>query len=119
MDRMQGTTLGGYRLDTLIGRGNRASVYQATPHTGGTAVAIRIFDRSLSADSGFAERFQRLAETVGAVKHPHLLPIIECAEHDGQAFIVRPYVSGSALRRMLGTPLPMSEVLRLLRPVAA
>src|SRR3954452_16365938 len=118
MDRLQGKTLGGYRLDTLLGRGNRASVYQATPLAGGPAVSIRAFDRSLNADIGFTERFRRLADTLRAVKHPNLLPVIECAEHDGQAFIVRPYVTGSAFRRQLGTSLPLGEVVRLLRPVA-
>ena len=35
MENLQGTTLGRYQLGPLLGRGNRASVYQATPQGGG------------------------------------------------------------------------------------
>lgn len=119
MEDVQGTTLGRYWLDTLIGQGNRASVYQATPLEGGEPVAIRVFDRTLNTELGFAAHFRQLAATLSTVRHPHLLPITEFGEQDGRAFLVRPYIAGSSLRRLLGTPLPLPEVLRLLGPIAA
>jgi serine/threonine protein kinase len=116
---LQGTMLGHYQLDTLIGQGNRASVYQATPRDGGQQVAIRVFDSTLSAEPGFIGQFRQVATALGAVRHPHLLPLIEHGEQNGQAFLVRPYISGSTLRQQLGTPLPLEEVIQLLGPVAA
>jgi hypothetical protein len=119
MENLQGTTLGHYQLESLLGRGNRASVYQATPLGGGPAVSVRVFDPELSAEPQFAERFKQHAGQLRAVRHPHLVPVIDHDQQDGRAFLVRPYVSGTTLRQMLGNPLALSEVLRVLRPIAA
>ena len=118
MENLQGTTLGRYQLDALLGRGNRASVYQAQPIGGGVAVAVRVFDRDLTAEPQFTERFHRHAGALAAVRHQHLLPVIDHAEQDGLAYLVRPYFAGGALRRLLGSPMPLPEVLRLMRPIA-
>jgi len=118
VETVQGTTLGRYRLGALLGRGNRASVYQATLHSGGPLTAIRIFDRELSKEAEFAQRFRQRAGALAAVRHPHLVPIIDHDEYEGQAFLVRPYVAGGTLRR-LAKPLPLGEALALLRPIAA
>jgi hypothetical protein len=119
MENLQGTTLGRYQLGPLLGRGNRASVYQATPQGGGSPVSVRVFDRELSAEPQFAERFRQQAGKLKAVRHPHLVAVIDHDQQDGRAFLVRPYVSGTTLRQMLGAPLPLAEALRVLRPIAA
>ncbi len=118
METVQGITLGRYRLGALLGRGNRASVYQATLSAGGPLVAIRIFDRDLSEGAEFAQRFRQRAGALETVRHPHLVPIIDHDVYAGQAFLVRPYVAGGTLRR-LSKPLPLGEVLALLQPIAA
>jgi serine/threonine protein kinase len=119
MENLQGTTLGQYELGALLGRGNRASVYRATPVGGGPTVSVRVFDPELTAEPQFAERFRRHAGKLRAVRHPHLVAVIDHDEQDGRAFLVRPYVSGSTFRQMLGTPIPLAEALRVLRPIAA
>lgn len=55
---------------------------------------------------------------VAALEHPHILSINDFGEQDGSVFLVRPYVSGSTLRERLGKPLPLADVIRLLRPIA-
>lgn len=115
-DNLLGKTLGAYRIEAMIGRGNRASVYQA--NDGGRHVAIRVFDRDLSASPDFTERFQAQAAVLTTVRHPHLLANNEYAYDAGHAFIVRPYVAGRTLRSLLVAPLTAAEALRFLRPVA-
>ena len=115
-DNLLGKTLGAYRIETMIGRGNRASVYQASD--GARNVAIRVFDRDLSASLDFTERFQAQAAVLTTVRHPHLLANNEYAYDGGHAFIVRPYVAGRTLRSLLVAPLSIAEALRYLRPVA-
>ncbi len=119
MENLQGSTLGRYQLEALLGRGNRASVYQARPQDGGPNVAVRVFDRELSAEPQFAARFLQHAGKLSAIRHPHLVPVIDHGQDEGRAFLVRPYVSGATFRQMLGTPLSVSEALRVLRPIAA
>lgn len=118
-EAVQETRLGRYRLGTLLGRGNRASVYRATLEGGGPQVTIRVFDRELSGEAEFTDRFRRRAGGLAAIRHPHLLPVVDFGEYEGQAFLVRPFVAGSTLRQKLGAPLPLETVLALLRPIAA
>ena len=115
-DNLLGKMLGAYRIEAMLGRGNRASVYQASD--GGRHVAIRVFDRDLSAAPDFTERFQAQAVVLTAVRHPHLLANSEYAYDAGHAFIVRPYVAGRTLRSLLVAPLSAAEAIRFLRPVA-
>lgn len=116
-DELLGKTLGGYRIEGLLGRGNRASVYRAS--SGGTGVAIRVFDRDLSEDPDFSARFRAQGALLATLRHPHLLPNSEYDFGEGCAFIVRPYVAGRTLRSMLVEALPPMEVVRLLQPVAS
>ncbi|HET8626887.1 MAG TPA: protein kinase [Thermomicrobiales bacterium] len=119
MDDLIGTTVGGYRINALIGQGNRASVYQATEVETRQPAAMRVFDRDLGADRTFVERFRRVAEALKALQHPHLLPVRDYGQVEDLTYIVRPYVAGGTLRNALGAPLPLSEAVRLLGPIAA
>jgi hypothetical protein len=116
-DELLGKTLGGYRIEGLLGRGNRASVYRAS--SGGKGVAVRVFDRDLSEDPDFSARFRAQGALLATLRHPHLLPNSGYDFGEGYAFIVRPYVAGRTLRTMLVEALPLTEVVRLLQPVAS
>jgi len=108
-----------YRLEARLGRGNRATVYRAVHRQEGNVLALRVFDRKLTAEQTFAAQFEEVVSALAACRHPGLLPILAHGVHDGWAYLARPYVVGDNLRRRLGTPLHLAEALRLLRPVAA
>ncbi len=108
-----------YRLEARLGRGNRATVYRAVHRDDGRVVALRVFDRQLTAEPAFATQLGVVVSALAACHHPGLLPILAHGVHDGWAYLVRPYVVGDNLRRRLGSPLPLGAALRLLRPVAA
>jgi hypothetical protein len=108
-----------YRLEARLGRGNRATVYRAVHRKDGKIVALRVFDRQLTAEPTFATQLGEVVAALSSCHHPGLLPILSHGVHDGWAYLVRPYVVGENLRQRLGTPLPLDEALRLLRPVAA
>src|SRR6478609_7492148 len=48
---------GRYRLETLLGRGNRASVYLAVDTATAQPVGVRILDPELCANAALVERF--------------------------------------------------------------
>ncbi len=108
-----------YRLEARLGRGNRATVYRAVHRKDGNVLALRVFDRKLTAEPIFAAQLGEAVSVLAACQHPGLLPILAHGVHDGWAYLARPYVVGDNLRRRLGTPLHLAEALRLLRPVAA
>ena len=117
-EHLSGTRLGHYRLEKLLGHGNRSSVYQAKDITTWQTVAIRVLDADLSADRAFVERFRQAIHLLSEAQHPNLLPILNRDEHEGLFYVVRPLVTGTTLRDQLGQPRPLAEVLRLFLPIA-
>src|SRR5579885_490675 len=55
---------------------------------------------------------------LAALRHPHILPVLDYGEVDGRAFLVYPAVAGGTLRQQLGQPLPPAQVVALLSPLA-
>ncbi|MGN6814430.1 MAG: protein kinase, partial [Thermomicrobiales bacterium] len=101
MEKVHETLLGQYRIEALLGRGNRAAVYRAVHAQSGQLVSLRVFDRALSAEPTFTERFQQVAATLKSLQHPNLLPVQDFDQHAGRHFLVRPYIAGGSLRRRL------------------
>ena len=52
-----GATVGGYRIESLIGRGGMSVVYLAEHVRLGRQVALKLLAPSLSADAQYRERF--------------------------------------------------------------
>ncbi|MFN8517265.1 MAG: serine/threonine-protein kinase [Chloroflexia bacterium] len=118
VEHLSGTRLGRYRLEKLLGHGNRASVYQAKDITTWQTVAIRVLDADLSADRAFVERYRQTIDRLAEARHPNLLPILDRDEHEGLVYTGRPLVAGTTLRDQLGQPRPLGDVLRLFLPIA-
>ncbi len=117
-ERLVGARLGNYRLEKLLGRGNRSAVYQAKDITTWGVVAVRVFDNDLSGDRAFVGRFRQAVARVTAVEHPNILPILAQGEEEGRIYIARSFFDNGSLREYLGQPMPISEMLELFRPIA-
>ena len=109
-----------YRIDRLIGRGGMARVFLADDLRHGRRVAIKVMDSQLGA-AGLSERFLKEIRTTATLQHPHILPLIDSGEADGQLYYVTPYVEGESLRDRLARErqLPVDEAVRLAREVSA
>jgi serine/threonine-protein kinase len=109
-----------YRLDRLIGRGGMARVFLADDLRHARRVAIKVMNSELGA-AVLSERFLKEIRTTAALQHPHILPLIDSGEADGQLYYVTPYVEGESLRDRLDRErqLPVDEAVRLAREVAA
>jgi serine/threonine protein kinase len=70
-----GTRLGRYEILSAIGAGGIGEVYQASDTNLKRAVAIKILPAALAADADRLARFQREAEVLGALNHPHIAAI--------------------------------------------
>ena len=59
------------------------------------------------------ERFQREARTISRLSHPHICPLFDVGEQDGQAFLVMEHLDGETLAaRLAEGPLPIERALR-------
>ena len=61
-----GTTVAGYQIERLIGRGGMGAVYRAEEEGLGRKVALKVIAPELARDERFRERFLRESRTAAA-----------------------------------------------------
>jgi serine/threonine protein kinase len=115
-----GVEINQYHVVEHIGRGGMADVWSARDKRLNRTVAIKTVARDLSSgsDAQPVELFEREAQTVAQLEHPHILPIYDFGEFEGQLYIVMRYVTGGSLEDVLSAgPLTVTEALRMARAV--
>ena len=95
------TRFSAYRDMELIGHGGMAEVFKATHPTLGTPVAIKLLPAFRAADAQFRIRFQREAQAIARLQHPHIVRLFDFGEEGGIYFIVMEYIAGPPLDRWL------------------
>jgi eukaryotic-like serine/threonine-protein kinase len=108
-----------YRIEGELGRGGMATVYQAEDLRHKRRVAVKVLHAEHSAAVG-EERFLREITTAANLTHPHIVPVFDSGEADGQLYFVMPLMEGETLRARLERegPLPIEDAIRLVRQVA-
>ncbi|HXJ65971.1 MAG TPA: serine/threonine-protein kinase [Actinomycetota bacterium] len=92
-----GSTLGGYRIEGVIGRGGMGVVYLAEHLRLQVRHALKVVAPEHAGDEQFVERFLREARLAASLEHPNIIPIYGADEVDGIPFIAMRYVRGSNL----------------------
>lgn len=114
-----GVQIGPYKIVEHIGRGGMADVWSARDTKLNRMVAIKTIAHGLSGDSNPVDRFKQEAQTIAQMEHPHILPIYDFGEYEGQLYIVMRYVAGGSLEDLLRRgPLPINEALRMGQAIA-
>lgn len=110
---------GRYRLIAPLGEGGMAAVYRGRDLRLNRDVAIKVLHEDLNRDANFLARFQREAQVVAALSHPHIVPVYDVGEEDGTHFIVMEYVRGRTLKAAIEAdgPLPPERAISVLVPV--
>jgi len=113
-----GGMVGPYEIQTEIGRGGMATVYKAYHASLDRYVAIKVMDATLSKEYGFIERFKREARVIAKLENPHIVPVYDFDEHDGQLYLVMKFVDGQTLwERMKAARLSKSEIMEIVTAV--
>src|SRR6185437_12440489 len=88
---------GPYELLSKLGEGGMGVVYRAHQTSIDRIVALkRIRDGEL-ADAAARRRFHREARAAARLEHPHVVPIYDVGEHDGQPYFTMKLMSGGTL----------------------
>ena len=94
-------------------------VYRATDTKLKRQVAIKILPPSLAADPDRLARFQREAEVLASLNHPHIAAIYGLEEADGVKALVMELVEGPTLaERIAQGPIPVDEALPIAKQIA-
>jgi hypothetical protein len=114
-----GTVINHYRVVEHIGRGGMADVWSARDTRLNRMVAVKTIQAGLTGETDPIQLFEREAKTIAQLEHPHILPIYDFGEIQGQLYIVMRYVTGGSLEDVLEKgPLPFAEVLRVGQAIA-
>ena len=122
---MIGTTLGNYEIQSLLGSGGMASVYQALDRRLGRLVALKVLSPATAAQPGFVARFQQEARLIASLRHPNIVQIYDLGEQDGHWYMVQELLPGPTLVEQLravaaqNSKLPREQVIDVVRQLAA
>ena len=112
-----GTKLGSYEIVSSLGAANGSEVYKATHSEEDRTVAIRVFGPGWAGDAEFAEikgRFERQAEAVTLLSHPHIGLLYDIGQQDDVDYVVTEFVEGDTLAwRLQRGPLPLAEAMQV------
>ncbi|BBX94773.1 serine/threonine protein kinase PknE [Mycobacterium lacus] len=104
----EGSKFGPYLLRRLVGRGGMGDVYEAEDTVRERIVALKLMSQTLSNDPVFRSRMQREARTAGRLQEPHVVPIHDFGEIDGQLYVDMRLIDGTDLAAMVGRYGPLS-----------
>jgi serine/threonine protein kinase len=110
---------GSYRLVRLLGRGSFAEIYLGEHVDRGTQVAVKILHTSLSGEA--ARAFQREAQIIAGLTHPHIIRILDFAIQDDRPFLVLEYAPNGSLRQRhpRDTQVPLPVVVEYVSQIAS
>ncbi|MEM7032080.1 MAG: protein kinase [Chloroflexota bacterium] len=113
-----GENVGAYRIIEQLGQGGMATVFKAYHPALDRDVAIKVLHATFKNDNQFFERFKREAQIVAKLDHPHIIPVYDFNEHEGESYLVMRYIEGHTLKAHLSNkPLSPETVLRIMRPM--
>lgn len=99
-----------YECQVLVGQGGMGAVYRARHKKLDRLVAIKVLRPTAAEDdpASFAERFEREAQVLAKLDHPHIVRIYDYGrtednEQEGKGFfyLVLEYVDGASLRDLM------------------
>jgi Tol biopolymer transport system component len=115
MSLRPGERLGSYEIVAPIGAGGMGEVYRARDTKLNRDVAIKVLPDLFALDPDRLARFEREAQTLASLNHPHIAQIYGI---EGNALVME-LVDGDDLSALIARgPLPIAEALPIARQIA-
>ena len=89
--------IGRYEVEALIGEGATAFIYRGLDPAIGRTVAIKLLKSGPDVNEEYLARFQREAQSAGAISHPNIVTIYDAGRHGHTSFITMEYLDEKSL----------------------
>ncbi len=100
-DPLIGTRLGDYTIQSLIGRGGMARVYEGFDERLGRRAAIKVMEIYHEHGDEMTQRFWREATVVANLDHPGIISVYQFGEGRDLYYMAMKFVEGRTLLRIL------------------
>ncbi len=105
------TKIGPYEILEELGAGGMATVYLARQESMGRLVAVKVIHKAIIGDPTTLERFQREAQIIARLEHPHILPVYDYDGRHVPPYIVMRYLPTGTLKDILEkNRLPLEDI---------
>jgi len=113
-----GSRIGPYEIVGLLGAGGMGEVYRARDPRLRRDVALKFLPQSVAADPEHLARFEREAQALAALKHPHIATIHGIEEADGVRALVLELAEGETLAEVIARgPVPIGDAVSIARQI--
>jgi serine/threonine-protein kinase len=113
-----GTRLGHYAIEGSLGAGGMGEVYKARDTRLNRDVAIKSLPDLFADDPERIARFEREAQVLASLNHPHIAGIHGVEQLDQARFLILEFIDGQSLAdRLSSGPLPLDEALTVARQI--
>lgn len=114
-----GQIVGNYQIVELLGQGGMATVYKAEHTKLNRYVALKVMYESYTHDATFLTRFEREAQIIARLDHPHIVPVHDYAEFEGTYYLVMKFIEGISLATALEDgPLELSDIRTVMKAIS-
>ena len=122
MPLASGDTFAGFRVLRMLGAGAMGEVYLVQHPRLPRRDALKVLSEALTADRAFRERFNREADTIASLWHPHIVGVHDRGEFAGHLWISMDFVDGNDAAELLDrgyrNGMPVHRVLQIVSAVA-
>jgi serine/threonine protein kinase/Tol biopolymer transport system component len=114
-----GRVFGVYEITALIATGGMGEIYRGIDTRLHRTVAIKTLPAHLSHDPAWRERFNREAQSVSRLNHPHICTLYDVGIEDEVQYLVMEHIEGETLEaRLVRGPLPLATSLQYSMQIA-
>src|SRR3990170_169544 len=111
---LTGQTLGDYQLQSVIGRGPRATIYRARQMPVDRIVAVKVYDESADPD-----QVRSAVESVEALTQANVLPVYGTGVYHGLAWVAMRHMPVGSIKSRWRGVVPLGDIARMMPQIAA
>ncbi|MGV9411982.1 serine/threonine-protein kinase [Nocardia sp. NPDC003693] len=113
-----GERFAGYLIERELGRGGMGAVYLAQHPRLPRRTALKLLNRDLFGDTETRARFEREADLVARLEHPHIVPIYDRGSDGDQLWISMRYIDGPDASTLDSAKLAPAQAVRIIAATA-